>query len=244
MTNVVPEASQAVIRQRLRGVIDPELDESIVELGFVSEIATSAAGDVRVRWRLPTYWCALNFVHLMAADMRRALIDLPWLKKLEICLTDHMAAAEINALYRFDPAGGQADEDPLPADLAGFRRSFLIKGFQRRQERLLRRLAELGHDLSHLLALDRGSLQALATDGLTSEIIARYFDRLEQLFGHGQEKAAFVDAEGLPLSPGKIRLHLRFLALVNLTGEINSAVCQGVLARSVEATLRNEGDGH
>jgi metal-sulfur cluster biosynthetic enzyme len=44
--------------QALEKVRDPELDEPITSLGFVSSCALSAAGDAQVRLRLPTYFCA------------------------------------------------------------------------------------------------------------------------------------------------------------------------------------------
>ena len=44
----------------LSGVRDPELDEPVTDLGFVSELKVD--GDtVGIRLRLPTYFCAPNF---------------------------------------------------------------------------------------------------------------------------------------------------------------------------------------
>jgi metal-sulfur cluster biosynthetic enzyme len=51
-------------------VRDPELDEPITTLGFVSLCEVSADGDVALRLRLPTPQCAPNFAFLMAADAR------------------------------------------------------------------------------------------------------------------------------------------------------------------------------
>ena len=58
-------------------VYDPELDEPITSLRFVSSCEVSAAGDVDVRLRLPTPQCAPNFAYLMAADARDAVRRLP-----------------------------------------------------------------------------------------------------------------------------------------------------------------------
>src|SRR5215472_7634451 len=41
----------------LATVRDPELDEPITTLGFVTSCTVSADGDARVRLRLPTYFC-------------------------------------------------------------------------------------------------------------------------------------------------------------------------------------------
>src|SRR5262249_62124555 len=51
----------------LDAVRDPELDEPITSLGFVSSCTVSADGDAQVRLRLPTYFCAPNFAFLMVA---------------------------------------------------------------------------------------------------------------------------------------------------------------------------------
>ena len=78
-------------------VRDPELDEPVTELGFVSSCTVSADGDVQVRLRLPTYFCAPNFAFLMVADAydavsrrRRASAG------REVVLDDHFASDAIN----------------------------------------------------------------------------------------------------------------------------------------------------
>ena len=45
----------------LATVRDPELDEPLTELGFVSACEVDAAGGVTVRLRLPTFFCAAEF---------------------------------------------------------------------------------------------------------------------------------------------------------------------------------------
>jgi metal-sulfur cluster biosynthetic enzyme len=62
----------AAILERLAQVLDPELDESILDLGFVRSLKLSC-GHAGVALRLPTSWCAVNFAYLMAEDVRRAL---------------------------------------------------------------------------------------------------------------------------------------------------------------------------
>ena len=52
----------------LDSVRDPELNESITTLGFVSRCEVTGDGDVHVTLRLPTYFCAANFAYLMVAD--------------------------------------------------------------------------------------------------------------------------------------------------------------------------------
>ena len=56
------------VRAALDTVRDPELDTSIVELGFVTACSVDDDGTARVRLRLPTFFCAPNFAFLMVAD--------------------------------------------------------------------------------------------------------------------------------------------------------------------------------
>ena len=58
---------------RLDMVSDPELDQSVAEMGFVNSVEIGAGGAVRISFRLPTFWCAPNFAFLMAHDMREAV---------------------------------------------------------------------------------------------------------------------------------------------------------------------------
>ena len=66
--------SRAEVLDALSGVRDPELDEPITDLAFVSGLELD--GDrVSVRLRLPTYFCAPNFAYLMVADAREAVLS-------------------------------------------------------------------------------------------------------------------------------------------------------------------------
>ena len=68
---------QAQVLDALGEVIDPELDEPITTLGFVSSCVVSAEGDVSVHLRLPTPQCAPNFAYLMTDDARAAISSVP-----------------------------------------------------------------------------------------------------------------------------------------------------------------------
>src|SRR5579863_9447139 len=98
----------------LRGVLDPELDQSVVELGFLSEVSV-LDDDVTVTFRLPTFWCSANFAWIMAEDMRLALGTLPWLRRAEIHLQDHFASDKINQGI----AGGQGFRETFLAEAGG-----------------------------------------------------------------------------------------------------------------------------
>jgi metal-sulfur cluster biosynthetic enzyme len=86
----------AVLLRRLSQVLDPELDQSIVDLGFVRSLQLRS-GHAEVALRLPTSWCAVNFAYLMAEDVRNALLPLEGIRRVTVRLGDHCAAAEIEA---------------------------------------------------------------------------------------------------------------------------------------------------
>lgn len=64
------ETRHAEIWELLATVVDPELDEPVTDMGFISRIHVDASDCVHVDFRLPTYWCAANFAFLMAWGMR------------------------------------------------------------------------------------------------------------------------------------------------------------------------------
>ena len=66
----LPESmDRSAILEHLDRVLDPELDESILKLGFVQSIQADE-GLLTVTLRLPTYWCAPNFSYLMVDACR------------------------------------------------------------------------------------------------------------------------------------------------------------------------------
>src|SRR5216684_8007906 len=131
------------ILERLAQVLDPELDESILDLGFVRSLQLRS-GHVGVALRLPTSWCAVNFAYLMAEDVRRALLTVEGVRQVAVRLGDHCAAEEIEAAVNDGRSFGDAFPDAGAESLAALRLTFLRKGFFGRQERLLRELRDGG----------------------------------------------------------------------------------------------------
>ncbi len=83
------------VLDRLDRVSDPELDESVVKMGFIGDLEVDGS-EVAVTFRLPTFWCAANFAFLMAEDMCIAIEALDWVDRATIHLADHFAAERIN----------------------------------------------------------------------------------------------------------------------------------------------------
>lgn len=211
----------------LATVMDPELDESVTELGFVTDLELLGDGEVRIAFRLPTYWCAANFAFLMADDMRRAVQTLPWVSRVRVRLDEHMYAEAINQGVAegsgFEAAFGAAAE----GDLEALRKTFLLKAFQRRQVALLDHLLAAGHAASALVALDIAALQCLPLDADGEYLAGRYLER-RGVAGGG--RLAFVDTEGRALAAEALPGHLRESRRVGINAEFNGALCRGLLA--------------
>ncbi len=139
---------RAAVMAALATVNDPELDESVVDLGFIEEVAFDAEHGVDIGFRLPTYWCSPNFAYLMAADIVAAVGAVEGMRAVRPHLRDHMASDEVNrgaaeglsfadAFARFEVSG----------TLDALREKFRCKAFQRRQEAVLAALVRAGLDM-------------------------------------------------------------------------------------------------
>jgi len=220
---------------QLASVADPELDESVTELGFVTRVEVDAGGGVQIGFRLPTYWCAANFAFLMADDMRIAVAGLPWVTKVTIGLGEHMYADEINR----GVAAGRSFQDTFGAEATGeledIRRTFMVKAFQRRQEALLTSLLERGVEPARLVRMSVAELAGLPDDSASRRLVERYLERRFVVRGCASgaaqaDEAAFVDSQGALLDADGLGAYLRALRRVGVNAEFNSALCRGLLA--------------
>jgi metal-sulfur cluster biosynthetic enzyme len=194
--------------EALGTVVDPELDQSITDLGFVSE-AVVVAGHARVRLRLPTYFCAPNFAYLMVADAYDAVRALPAVTTVDVQLEDHFAASEINA-------GAAAS--------AGFSGSFPSSGGELDELRLtFQRKA-------YLASLDRlcTSLPSGPTlaDVPPSDLLDAMLRRRAALgLSCAPDSPLLLDEHGLEMTP----LRQRYARSVRLSMEGNAGFCGGLL---------------
>jgi metal-sulfur cluster biosynthetic enzyme len=223
---IAVEARIAEVRAALDRVTDPELDESVVGLNFVTGIEVN--GDqVKVGFRLPTYWCAANFSYLMASDMRDAVAALPWVASVSVTLDEHMFVEAIND----GVAAGKDFADAFPTeaqmDLSSIRLTFGLKSFERRQEALLRHLLAQGHEPEVILALQVDGLRRLTLDAEGQGLRERYLERRPLA---GNLPLAFVNRDGAPILPETLTQYLRNVRRVGLNAEFNGALCRGLLA--------------
>jgi hypothetical protein len=201
----------------LSGVLDPELDRPITDLGFIASIQISP---VRVELRLPTFFCAPNFAWLMVADARDALAPMAG----TVVLLDHFASAEINAACSFDEgfATDGSDPDGSDPDLASLRRTFERKAHLAAQERLARQVASRLPDRSALRTLTLDAAAELAP--VAAAAVARRRARLGIASNY-----ALCDDSGEPLSPAALPVWLRFARTVRVSIDGNAGLCRGLL---------------
>jgi metal-sulfur cluster biosynthetic enzyme len=226
---VTPDA--ASVRAALAGVIDPELDRSLVELDFVQSIEVD--GDrVRVAIRLPTYWCSPNFAYLMVGDARAAVEAVPGVREARIDLVDHHAAEHVSASVAAGLSFGEAYPDVEDDDLGALRRIFRTKAFVVRQAEVLRAaLAALGPDGALALTLGDGTPPAWAVAEEWGEYLGR---RGDLGLPEGPAARVFTDARGGPYTPEDVPTLLRAARTVRISLESNTEFCTGLLAARYE----------
>jgi metal-sulfur cluster biosynthetic enzyme len=216
------ETLNAAVWSALGTVRDPELDEPITDLGFVSEYAVTC-GVAHVRLVLPTYFCAPNFAYLMVADANDAVAAVPGVHTVDIRLEDHFASEEINA----GVAAGAGFEGSFPgeaeAGLEELRRTFQRKAHTACLERACRKLLEAGWQIE---ALGDAQLTDLPASPERTSLLRR---RSDLGLPTEPEDPLVVDDEGRPVASDKLGAHLRFAQAVRVSIEGNSGFCRGLL---------------
>ena len=210
-------------------VNDPELDESVTGLGFVTGVSVSDDGRVEIGFRLPTYWCAANFAFLMADDMRTEVARLPWVTSVGVELGAHMYAETINTAMARGQSFQEAFAEEADGDLDGLRQVFLVKAFQRRQMALLDHLLAAGHSPDALVALTVAELRSLCSSS-GAHLLDRYLERRGIVGPDGPDAPAFVDEHGRIVAVADFQAHRRTLRRVSVNVEFNGALCRGLLA--------------
>lgn len=207
----------------LATVTDPELDRSLVELGF-ARAAVDDAGGVTVELRLPTYWCASNFAYLMASDARAAVAAVPGVQSVAVRLLDHFAGDEVSGAVN---AGRSLDdafsEESDGSGLDDLRRIFLVKAFTVRQEQLLRRLLKEGRSAAQVCAMRLHELDPDAPD------CREYLDRRRRLgLPTEADSALAVRPNGEPLDAVDLDHYLSRARLTRIGVEANTSLCRGL----------------
>jgi metal-sulfur cluster biosynthetic enzyme len=225
-----PAAGGAGLREQvlsaLATVYDPELDEPITSLRFITSCEVSPRGEVGVVLRLPTPQCAPNFAFLMAADARRAVRSVPGVRGVTIELEDHYTGDEINgALARgqgFTGAfPGETDDD----DLEALRELFTRKALIARQARVCEQMLSSGATEQDVVSATVADLPAGNPDA------TRALELRAQLgFAATPDAPAFIQPNGEPVALDQLTRWLRAARLVRTGLEANGGMCRSLLA--------------
>jgi metal-sulfur cluster biosynthetic enzyme len=208
----------------LDAVRDPELDEPITSLGFVSSCTVSADGDAQVRLRLPTYFCAPNFAFLMVADAYDAVSALPGVRTTEVVLDDHFASDAINGGVAARAGFARSFDGEAVGELHELRADFLRKAVLAGTDLVCRPLAKAGTGPSELAAL------TLAQAPRSAALERLRQRRAELGLPAGDDAPLLIDpATGAPLDAGAVPLHLRRAHTTRVSIESNAGICRGML---------------
>jgi len=219
----------------LGAVRDPELDEPLPALGFVAGCTVSADGEVCVRLRLPTYFCAPNFAFLMVADAYDAVSGVDGVRAVRILLEDHFAAEEINRGVAAR-AGFVGSFGALAAgELDGLRADFLRKAVLAGTDRVCRPLLVAGRRPEELAAM------TLADPPPTVDLDRLRARRRELGLPAADGDPLVVDpVTGAPVAVADLPLQLRRARTTRVSLEAGAGVCRGLLAERYGARVARE----
>lgn len=231
----MPDRRQEVF-DKLALVLDPELDQSLTDLGFISEVSINE-GKVRVAFRLPTYWCSPNFAYLMASGIHSRVKELSWVSSVTVSLEDHCASKEINDALLEDRSFSDAFSGMTDGDLSELRRTFEHKAFIARQERVLRELVRQGLSANAIVDMTVEGLQAMRP-AVESTLIDRYITKRAELGlpSQGKDKA-FTRVAGEPLAASEFTRYLSEARRSRVSLEFNANYCRGLFETRYNSKL-------
>ncbi|HZE51285.1 MAG TPA: iron-sulfur cluster assembly protein [Jatrophihabitantaceae bacterium] len=232
MTGVLSDRREAVV-DALRTVLDPELDESIVDLNFVTSSTVDGA-HAEVRLRLPTYFCSPNFAYLMVADAYDAARSVPGVESASIVLEDHFASDAINSGVAAGAGFVGSFPDEAGSELDDLRRNFQRKAHVAAMERACRRLLADGWTIESLPHARLADLPA----GAERERLLRRRADVDLPLDPGC--LVLVGDDGAPVAPDDALLRLRFARAVRVSIDGNAHFCRGLLATRYPGSAAEE----
>ncbi len=231
---------RAAILACLDTVLDPELDESVLKLGFIEEIALQD-GQAVVDLHLPTGWCASNFAYMMAEDVRHALLTVEGIHSVALKLNGHFDSKQIEAGIQQGHSFMQAYPDEATEGLEPLRQIFLRKAYTARQLRFMRTLLAAGLTAETLCSArledirftdgeaqvyHSGAWIALA-DGAPGQ---RYLDQRAKLgLDCSPTSPLLIDVKGEAISPAKFQEYWRYARTIQVSMEANGSMCSALL---------------
>ena len=219
------------VRAALDTVTDPEIDESVTALEFISRIEVNDDNDVCVEFRLPTFWCAPNFAFMMASDMRDAVMEIDWVRSVSVRLLDHFSADLINRGIALKQDFRDAFPGETDDDLESVRLKFLGKAFERRQELLMRYLLGIRFKAEWMTQISLQDLMGLSLDSEGARLRTLYIFAWRRLHPERLDAdLAFVALNEDPLEPSQLPNYLRKIGGVRRNAEYNGLICRSLLA--------------
>jgi metal-sulfur cluster biosynthetic enzyme len=244
------EVTEEKIYQAIADVLDPELDEPLVKLGFIDRVEVDGL-DVSITFKLPTYWCSPNFAYLMASDLREKVRAVPGVGTVRINLLDHCAEDEVTRGVNGGLSFSEAfpEETPEDEDLEMLRRTFLRKGFLMRQDTLIRQMLKMGLDEATIATLH---MTDMTIDESANVVLVMAPGQVMRLEGAGRSAAGYVhrraslglpvgpddplmiNDEGLPVEPTGLREFLRRSRSIRMNIMFNTSMCKGLFRTRYE----------
>jgi len=230
-----PPVAPPGILAALETVRDPELDEPITSLGFVASCTVSADGDVSVRLRLPTYFCAPNFAYLMVADAYDVVSALPGIRAVSVMLEDHFASDAINDGVAAQAGFVRSFSGEASDELDSLRVDFLRKAVMAGTDQVCRPLLAAGTTPSALLGMTLGEVPA-------SRALARLRERRASLgLPAGDTAPLLIDpVSGARVAADAVPLHLRKARVTRVSIEANAGICRGMLRHRYDTPGQGE----
>lgn len=236
--------TEAHIYAAIADVLDPELDEPLVKLGFIDRVQVEGT-DVTVTFKLPTFWCSPNFAYLMAKDLRSRVQALPGVRSVHIALLDHCVEDEVTHGVNHELSFAEAFPDETLEDehLEELRRTFLRKGFLMRQDAVLRQMLKVGLDEASIAALRMRDMSVDEDANTASVVVQDEPVHLEKV-GHSAgiyvqrrsalglpiapDDALIIDDAGQPLQVGGLKEFMRRSRSIRMNIMFNTSLCKGL----------------
>lgn len=246
-----PAVGRSEVEARLDRVTDPELDRSIVELQYVTEIRVDGSR-VTVEFVLPTAWCSPAFAWMMATGIRDEVGALPGVNDVRVELLDHMHGDQLNRGVNDGLAFQEVFEDAEDG-VEAVRETLDRKARLARQHRAVEELLDAGLDPAQVVGLTRDDVERIddrlvvylreGTVGVTvaAEPIDAYLEKAREVaVATGPEDRLFVDPDGGPIAPADFETVHREtrLARSNMSGQ--AALCAQLHEARNGVTLNGE----
>lgn len=218
------------VYDQLKHVYDPELDQSIVDLGFVQDIDIKQQ-DVHVSFRLPTYWCSPNFAYIMGEDIKKRTEEIEWVNTTKVNLIEHSESNKVSKGVSerrpFEEMFGEMND----GNLNKLRQLFRVKAYYARQERLVKYLLKKEFTKENIITMKWVVLnQSMDNNFIDYDLVTRYRNiRNEFNLSINDDGIAFTDDQGRRLTLENFRDYFLDSRRQRLAMEFNSHFCQGVL---------------